>query len=223
MTALLSSILFVGVIGGFIPIAAWMSKKALDQGLRVERLDFYLETVIVQTLLVALALWAGRSNEIALPITPTSSMEAWLAAGALLAVALAALVVGWRISGEERRERLRMLVPFSRNEKLAWTGVSLTAGIAEEVIYRGVLFGLVFAWSGNFWIAAIAAAVLFAFAHLVQGWLAVLIVSVYGLLFQMLYIASGSLLTIILVHFIYDLVAGLAIARWSREEADEDL
>ncbi|MDX1582062.1 MAG: CPBP family intramembrane glutamic endopeptidase [Thermoanaerobaculia bacterium] len=218
MTALISSILFVGVIGGFIPVAAWMSKKALDQGLRVERLDFYLETVIIQTLLVALALWAGRSNDVSLTLSPAASMEVFLGGLGLTIAALAALVIGWRMSSEDRKERLRMIVPFSRSERLAWVGVSLTAGVAEEVIYRGVLFGLLYVWTGHFWIAAVLASIVFGFAHLVQGWVAVTIVFAYGLLFQMLYEASGSLFTVILVHFTYDLLAGFTIARWSRHE-----
>lgn len=223
MTAILSSIIFVGVIGGFIPVAAWMSKKALDQGLRVERLDFYLETVVIQTLLVALALWAARANGIALSIAPAGSFESSLAAVALIVVALGSLSIGWRLSGEDRRERLRMIVPVSGREKVAWVGVSLTAGIAEELIYRGVLFGLLYSWSAHFWSSAVVAALLFAFAHLVQGWAAVAIVFVYGLLFQMLYAATGSLLAPVLVHVMYDLIAGLAIARWSRGADNEDL
>lgn len=223
MTALISSIIFIGVIGGFIPIAAWMSKKALDRGVRVERLDFYLETVIIQTVLVALALWVGRSNELAIPIAPKGGFPVVVAAGALLLVALASLAIGWRLSSPERRERLTMIVPFSRSERLAWVGVSITAGVAEEIIYRAVLFGLLMVWTGQVWIAAVVAAVVFALAHLVQGWVAVVIVFAYGLLFQWLYLHSGSLLAPVVVHVIYDLLAGLLISWWSRRNHEQTM
>lgn len=223
MTAIISSIIFIGVVGVFIPVAAWMSKKALDQGLRVERLDFYLETVVVQTVLVALSLWVGRSNEIAISFLPVGGFRTMAAAAALTVIALLALAVGWRASSGDRRERLRMIVPFTREEKFAWTGVALAAGLAEEVIYRAVLFGLILSWTGELWIAALIAGVMFALAHLVQGWIAVLIVFVYGLLFQILYVTSGSLFAPVLVHVIYDFLAGLLIARWSRAEDEQTL
>lgn len=223
MTAIVSSIIFLLVMVGLIPIAAWMSKKALDQGVRVERLDFYLETVIIQTVLVALSLWVGRSNELTIRIAPDGGLQTLIAAAILTAVALGALVVGWRFSSSDRRERLRMIVPFSRDERVAWVGVSITAGIAEEVIYRAVMFGLILAWTGNVWLAAVIAAALFAVAHLVQGWVAVVIVFVYGLLFQFLYSTSGSLFAPVVVHVLYDLLAGFMIARWSGRTDEETL
>lgn len=200
-----------------------MSKKALDQGLRVERLDFYLETVVIQTVLVALSLWVARSNELAITFRPAGGLQTAIGAAGLTVIALVALAVGWRASSGERRERLRMIVPFSREERFAWVGVSIAAGIAEELIYRAVLFGLILAWTGQVWIAALVAGVSFALAHLVQGWIAVLIVFVYGLLFQVLYVTSGSLFAPVLVHIIYDLLAGLLISGWSRRDDEQTL
>ncbi|MBW3670050.1 MAG: CPBP family intramembrane metalloprotease [Acidobacteria bacterium] len=223
MTAIISSTIFLVVVGAFIPVAAWMSKKALDQGLRVERLDFYLETVVIQTVLVALSLWVSRSNELAITFRPAGGVQMIIGAAGLTVIALLALGVGWRASSVERRDRLRMIVPFSREEKFAWVGVSIAAGVAEELIYRAVLFGLILTWTGEVWIAALVAGVSFALAHLVQGWIAVLIVFVYGLLFQVLYVTSGSLFAPVLVHVIYDLLAGLLISRWSRRDDEQTL
>ncbi len=223
MTAIVSAVIFLGVVGILIPIAAWMSKKALDQGLRVERLDFYLETVAVQTILVALSLWAARSNDLDLTVTASGGLFALYASAGLTVLALVGLAVGWRFSSPHRRERLVQIVPLTRNEKFAWSGVSLTAGVAEEVIYRGVLFGLILTWTDQFWVAATIACMIFAFAHLVQGWAAVGIVFVYGLLFQLLYTSTGSLLAPIIVHVIYDLLAGLLISRWSLRNNEESL
>lgn len=223
MISLISTILFVGVIGGFIPIAAWLSKRALDGGVRVERLDFYLETVVVQTVLVGLALWAARSNDIPVLVSPGGGVVAVVLSVVLLAAAFGALAIGWRMSSADRRDRLGMIVPRTRHEKLAWVGVSLTAGVAEEIIYRGVLFGMIVSWGAGFWPAALIAASVFALAHLVQGWTAVLIVFVYGFLFQVLASATGSLFAPIVVHFIYDLAAGLVIARWSRSVTHENV
>jgi membrane protease YdiL (CAAX protease family) len=216
VTAIISIGIFLGVVGAFIPIAAWLSSKALDQGVRVERLDFYLETVITQTALVVLALWVWRANDLPISCALTLDVRAVFWAVILLTTALLVMYVAWTRSGPERRDRYRMILPETGHEKVAWAGVSLTAGIGEEIVYRGVLFGLLLGWSGSWWAAALASAVLFGVAHLVQGWKAVPLVIAYGLLFQLLYAATGSLFLPIAVHVMYDLIAGLLISRWNR-------
>jgi membrane protease YdiL (CAAX protease family) len=221
VTAILSIGIFLGVVGAFIPIAAWLSSRALDQGVRIERLDFYLETVITQTALVLLALWVWRANDVPLSFAITLDARSLFWAALLLTTALLLMYVAWTRSGPARRARYRMILPQSLHEKVAWAGVSLTAGIAEEIVYRGILFGLLLGWSDSWWTAALAAAILFGVGHLVQGWKVVPIVIAYGLLFQTLYSATGSLFLPIAVHVMYDLIAGLMISRWSRADTDE--
>jgi membrane protease YdiL (CAAX protease family) len=221
VTAIISIGIFLGVVGAFIPIAAWLSSRALDQGVRIERVDFYLETVITQTALVVLALWVWRTNDLPISFAPTLDARGLFWAVVLLTTALVVMVVTWTRSGTARRDRYRMILPETRHEKVAWAGVSLAAGIAEEIVYRGVLFGLLLAWSGSWLTAALTAAALFGVAHLVQGWKAVPLVMAYGLLFQILYAATGSLFLPIAVHVMYDLIAGLMISRWSRADTDE--
>lgn len=75
--------------------------------------------------------------------------------------------------------------------------ISLAAGIAEELLFRGVIqprFGLA------------AASVLFGAVHFVTPAYAV-ITTLIGLYIGVLYLFSGSLIVPIQLHFIYDLAA----------------
>jgi membrane protease YdiL (CAAX protease family) len=62
-------------------------------------------------------------------------------------------------------------------------------------------------------VGALVAAAVFGFSHLVQGWKSAGIVTGVALLLQGLVAVSGSLLLPVAVHFLYDLIAGLAYGR----------
>ncbi|OCA83025.1 hypothetical protein A8F94_17930 [Bacillus sp. FJAT-27225] len=100
------------------------------------------------------------------------------------------------------------IMPVTKEDKKAWTLVSWTAGITEELIYRGFL---VFALGQLFpgwplWLVLIAGSVLFGLAHTYQGYGNVIKTSLIGLFFALLYISLGSVIPLILLHFLIDYV-----------------
>lgn len=103
------------------------------------------------------------------------------------------------------------IMPVTTKEKHIWNYVSLTAGITEEIIYRGFL---IFAFSYLFpdlsiWYVLILSSVLFGLAHTYQGLAGVVRTTVVGLLFAGLYVGLGSILPLIVLHFLIDYVAKL--------------
>lgn len=103
------------------------------------------------------------------------------------------------------------IMPVTTKEKHIWNYVSLTAGITEEIIYRGFL---IFAFSYLFpdwsiWLVLILSSLLFGLAHTYQGLAGVIRTTVVGLLFAGLYIGLGSVLPLIVLHFLIDYVAKL--------------
>ncbi|MDF1507265.1 CPBP family intramembrane metalloprotease [Robertmurraya sp. DFI.2.37] len=103
------------------------------------------------------------------------------------------------------------ILPITNAEKKLWNYVSLTAGITEEVIYRGFL---IFAFSYLFpdlsiWFTVVLSSLLFGLAHTYQGIKGVLQTTVVGVIFSILYIGVGSILPLMLLHFLIDYVAKL--------------
>ncbi len=108
------------------------------------------------------------------------------------------------------REKLRLALPRTSSERLVWVGVSLNAGIWEEIVFRGFLpwyvvhHVTVFGASVPFVWAAIFSLILFSLAHLYQGWGGVLGVGFVGITLALLYTLTGNLLASMLWHFLFD-------------------
>lgn len=139
--------------------------------------------------------------------------------GLLISVVLLAIVYAQvfyirRASGSsEGREMLRKamqgplhMLPRTAQERNLWVLLSLTAGICEEILYRGFLplyiveyFPIV-----AFWAALSIAAILFGIGHLYQKIPGVLGTAAIGLVFGGLYFLTGSLLFPMIVHTLFD-------------------
>lgn len=93
--------------------------------------------------------------------------------------------------------------------RLAFVTLALVAPLAEEVFFRGFVFGAIDdeRWGGRRALAFVLAAGLFGLAHVEQvwgNWGGLLAVSVAGLAFTALRAASGSTLVSALAHLTYN-------------------
>jgi len=89
-----------------------------------------------------------------------------------------------------------------------WFVVSMTAGFAEELIYRGYLQKQIQAFSGSVTVAVIAQAILFGFGHSYQGMKAVFVISILGLLYGLLAAWRKNLVPGMVSHAWSDIYAG---------------
>lgn len=97
------------------------------------------------------------------------------------------------------------VLPVTARERWMWLAVSISAGICEEIVFRGWLLSVLHAPVGLTGTALIvAASVGFGLAHLYQGPGGVLLTGFAGVLFCALYVASGGLLVPILLHIAVD-------------------
>lgn len=116
---------------------------------------------------------------------------------------------GPKLTDRIRRQLLRFgaLLPHTRVERVAFVGVSITAGVCEEILYRG--FGISYLrWlspglghAGLIWVTAAA----FGFAHLYQGPRNVLLTGLAGAGFAWVTLATGTLLPAMIIHALVDL------------------
>jgi membrane protease YdiL (CAAX protease family) len=102
---------------------------------------------------------------------------------------------------------LEPLLPHDRREVSWWRALSVTAGICEEVIYRGFLIA-VFAAAMSTWAAVLLAAFIFGLNHAYQGPKGILKTGLVGLVLGGLFALTGSLWAPMLVHVVMDLAAG---------------
>ena len=99
------------------------------------------------------------------------------------------------------------LIPRARVEKGWFAFSAMTAGIAEELVFRGFalhLLSTVFPFLSPY-ILAVAAGILFGLAHSYQGARGVVKTTLIGGLFGLLYLGTDSLLLCILLHTLFDL------------------
>lgn len=86
-------------------------------------------------------------------------------------------------------------------------GVSLSAGICEELLFRGFLIHYLQADLGVV-AAVLISSLLFGLFHFYQGWQGVLKTALVGLFLALVYLWTGSLWIVIVLHFVYDAFAG---------------
>jgi membrane protease YdiL (CAAX protease family) len=101
------------------------------------------------------------------------------------------------------------MLPQSRLEIFLWILTAITAGICEEIIFRGYFQKQFCAWTGNVPAGVLLSAAVFGAGHIYQGWRPAIIIAVYGLLFGILAEMRKSLRPGMITHAWHDGFAGL--------------
>lgn len=181
----------------------------------------YWRTIIMLWAMVAgvLGIWAleGRGVE-TLGLTATHTdfgIWVWLAVG-LMATLLVfqsykagtdEKVASTLMASLESEEGVNDVMPRRENEYRLFNWVSITAGITEEILYRGFLIWFFAAWM-PIWGAAAASIVVFTLAHLYQNSVTALTkVAGMAVVLTAVYLVSGSLWPAILLHAVVDLTS----------------
>lgn len=98
------------------------------------------------------------------------------------------------------------LMPTTGRERLVFAVVAISAGICEEVVFRGWLLSALHSVVGLTGAALVlVAAGLFGLAHIYQKVPGVVTTSLAGVLFCALYVGTGTLLIPIMLHCLIDL------------------
>lgn len=185
----------------------------------------YVETLMLLWALCAacVAAWLVSGRELdalglSLPaLTGPGAWRGWAAWAITLAGVggLAAQLAALRSA--EGRKSLRaqldgadgydLLRPRTRRQMGLFQAVAVTAGITEEIIFRGFLIG-VLALALPVWIAASAAGVLFVAFHAYQGASGMLRILPITIVLTLIVVLSGSLWPAIALHIAADVIGG---------------
>jgi uncharacterized protein len=168
--------------------------------------------VVLALVGLAAALASGFTARIMglVPIPPLE-LAAWtaLTLGALLGVILAG-----RALGTTETHLLRELLPVTAAERRLFVLLSLTAGVTEEIVFRGILIPALTVAFGSVWYAAAIGSLVFGFLHTYQGLAGTARAAVLGLVLAASYILSGSLIPAILAHAVLNVLSGIVLADW---------
>jgi membrane protease YdiL (CAAX protease family) len=131
-------------------------------------------------------------------------------------VALAAwgvwTLLSWTASralGPDHAASVQSLLPRHPIDVALWVALSVSAGFAEELVFRGYLFTQFRALTRSTGVALVLQAVLFGISHGYQGVRACATITVYGLLFGALARMNRSLRPGMIAHAWTDIAAGL--------------
>ena len=182
---------------------------------------------------ICLACWmlAGRSlSDIGL--RATQGWTGWLAWG------LAAASIGYGLYAllttaidRDARCRLRRdfaeaegfeeIRPRTAGDHVGFQYLSLTAGVTEEVIFRGFLIATL-ALVMPVWAAALASMAVFILAHAYQGISGMIRITPITALMTVVVLLGGSLWPAMIIHALADAVAGALVALVDAHEAADE-
>jgi membrane protease YdiL (CAAX protease family) len=111
----------------------------------------------------------------------------------------AAFGVHWLL-GTSSAKTVDSLLPQSLLEILIWIATSITAGVCEEMAFRGYLQRQLHASSGSVVVAVLGQGLVFGLGHSYQGWKNTIVITVLGILFGALAAWRRNLRANIIVH-----------------------
>ncbi len=213
--------LLVMLLGVVLPIyGRWGYKRLLDHVAKKPgaRATEYRHTAGWQWCLFAVVtvlwIWTGRAPEL-LGVRAPRGVGFWIGLG--VCVAIAGFFVRQLLITRQRidlREQVRTafssvapLLPHTKNERRWFSFLSFTAGIVEELAYRGFLVWY-FDQLTNLWLAVALSSLVFGIAHFYQGVGGILKTGAAGLVLALLYVWTGSIWVPMLMHWLVDDVQG---------------
>lgn len=134
-----------------------------------------------------------------------------------IAASLTAAGVGvlflFRLAGVREAAIMHELLPHTTRDRLLFVAVSITAGICEEIIFRGFLIH-VLDGAASMAVALLLSSGAFGVAHAYQQPAGALRAALLGLFLAVPFALHGSIVPAIIAHTAIDLLSGLWLARW---------
>jgi membrane protease YdiL (CAAX protease family) len=195
-------------------------KSSTDPGRKVR---YYRKIIAASWLLAALA-YASMGYPSLFIINAKAEGLAWLSAGSWMRFVVAGVIVAviallllpavQAIWNEKIRARFtkgaqsfNFILPVTVKERQWWAAICVSAGVCEEVLYRGFLLHYFHASAFHLGImvALLLSSIVFGVGHLYQGVSGVIQTAVLGFIFGIIFLLTGVLLVPIVLHAVIDL------------------
>ena len=193
-------------------------ERATAAGVPGARSRYYVLGAASLWLLAACVIALARHRNLPWSELRLGAPSPWrIAVGAGFVIAYAALALTKRravLAKPERLQRLmtahetaKALMPHTRGELKVFSFLAVSAGVCEEIVYRGFVVWFAAMWIGLF-PAVIVSSILFGLGHLYLGGKHVLRTAIIGMVFAGIVVASASLWPAIVIHTMVDLIGG---------------
>ena len=193
-----------------------------QRGLESHHVPQYLMTLAWEWILAGLVVWGIRMQGVPLRQllgVRRPSVKDWrddllLAAAFWIAsmILLAAIGTLMRLAHLSAPQKmLAQLAPENGLELLLWILLSASAGICEELTFRGYLLQQFSAATRRVWMGVLISSLLFGVSHGYEGASGMIAITVYGALFCVLTIRRRSLRAGMMAHAWHDIFSGVAL------------
>jgi uncharacterized protein len=211
-------------VAGWATLALHM--RAADPAAQANhRVHGYLLTIAIEWLLVAFIAWGARFGGASLRTLSGAFAPTGRSVLRDLGIALAFLLVAQIVLGattgivghfilSDVNKVLERFLPHTVLEFAVYLLLALTAGICEEMIFRGYLQRQFTVWTGSAAVGIALQGVVFGMAHAYQGPGMIIVIAAYGGLFGVLTWWRKSLRPGMAAHFIQDAVGGLVLVKF---------
>jgi len=185
-----------------------------------DRILLYLSSIATQWIVTAFIAWRAFArgysfSALGLKFNPLPDLLVVGILGAAL-LGLAHWLNLRRISrsknpaAEHIKSLAERIFPHDGGEAAVFSGLAITAGICEEFLYRGFVFGALSHMSIPVWAVLLISSVMFGLAHAYQGRSGIVGTLILGTVFGLVRILYDSLIPVVLWHAAVDVVAGFA-------------
>jgi uncharacterized protein len=218
----------IGLLALLVGIATvTMHMRALESTAQAQhRVLGYMLTIAFEWLMVAFIAWGARFGGASLRTLAGAFAPTWRSVLRDLGIAVAYLIVAQIVLGictavvghfihSDVNKVLQNMLPHSGLETAVYLLLALTAGICEEMIFRGYLQCQITAWTGSAVAGIAIQGIVFGIAHAYQGPGMVIVIAVFGCLFGVLTWWRKSLRPGMTAHFLQDAIGGLVLARFA--------
>lgn len=215
--------IFTIILCGVFPIAGYMLfrnlKNPAKQNRKSRKLRTYISIMGLEWAFVAALIWISHRHS----LSPEELGEKlvnvkFTAIITTILLAVFAVMVYFNIRQlrqmkpeklETELSKLKMFLPGNKAEFFIFFLIAITAGICEELLYRGWLQNLFIYTTGYVWIGLISGAVIFGIGHVYQGKMGMIQTGIIGLIFGAVFIFTGSLIAGQILHTAIDAVNGI--------------
>jgi uncharacterized protein len=205
------------------PMMSVMQARLLAQidVTQLPRIRLYVMSSATLWVLAFLAVWAAQASRfpaatIGFDRIGTRPFIAWTVFGLGAAALLMAITKLMRLPESAALEHL---LPRSIKERIVFVGAAITAGITEEIVFRGFLISALALVLPNVWLAALVSSIVFGMLHAYQGWIGMGRTAVLGFALAVPFLLTSSIMPSIVAHIVIDLIGGLWFARALRAAA----
>jgi uncharacterized protein len=213
------ALLFATFLVLVLPLLSLAQRRDVDLHIReIPRRVIYGSSALGLWVLAAVALLSALASgftarRMGLVLLEPLPLLGWTAG---LSAACLAVPIASRLVGVSSTPALDWILPRTHGEKLGFAGLSATAGVTEEIIFRGFLVPALVTVTGSTAAAVVVSSVAFGSVHAYQGMVGVVRTALIGAVLALSLVATGSLVPAIVAHAVANLVVGIVLVDWFR-------